>query len=89
MVPKMSGGSNRVKCSELGIKNMAAAETMEPPKINGMRLPNLVQVLSLEAPTMGCTIKPASGAASQNKLKSSILSPMADKMRLVLAFCKE
>jgi len=38
---------------------------MAPKKINGILLPNFVQVLSLERPIMGCTMSPAMGAANQ------------------------
>lgn len=44
---------------------MAKAETMAPKKINGILRPRRVHVLSLERPMIGCTIKPARGAASQ------------------------
>jgi len=69
VAPNKSGGSSSAKCSEFGMKNMANAETKEPPKIKGILLPMRVQVLSLDIPTMGCTINPARGAANQNKLK--------------------
>ena len=52
---KKTAGNNCAKCSEFGMKNIANAETIAPPKINGILRPNLVQVLSLERPTIGCT----------------------------------
>jgi hypothetical protein len=60
-----TAGNNCAKCSEFGMKNIANAETIAPPKINGILRPNLVQVLSLERPTIGCTKSPARGAANQ------------------------
>jgi hypothetical protein len=71
------------------MKNMAAADTIAPPRIKGTRLPSLVQVLSLLRPTMGCTIRPAIGAASQKRLRSWGSAPMAERILLVLAFCRE
>jgi hypothetical protein len=51
--PKNIGGNIYVKNSELGMKNMAMAETIAPPRMNGILRPNLVQVLSLDKPTIG------------------------------------
>jgi len=65
IAPKKTAGNNCAKCSEFGMKNIANAETIAPPKINGILRPNLVQVLSLERPTIGCTKSPARGAANQ------------------------
>ena len=67
--PKNTGGIIAATNSELGIKNIAIAETIAPPRINGIRRPNFVHVRSLDIPIIGCTIKPAIGAASQNKGK--------------------
>jgi hypothetical protein len=71
------------------MKNIASADTMQPPSIKGILLPSLVHVLSLDIPTMGCTIKPATGAANQNKLRLCGSAPIAERILLVFAFCKE
>ena len=64
--PKNTGGIIAATNSEFGIKNMAMAETIAPPKINGIRRPRRVHVRSLDIPMIGCTMSPAIGAASQN-----------------------
>ena len=89
VAPKINAGNNVAKCSELGIKNIASADTIQPPSINGILLPSLVHVLSLDIPTIGCTIKPATGAANQNKLRLCGSAPIAERILLVFAFCKE
>ena len=63
--PKTKGGNRLVKFPAFGIKNIAKAEIIAPTKIKGILRPNRVQVLSLDRPIIGCTIKPANGAASQ------------------------
>ena len=63
--PKTNAGKRFAKFPELGMKNIAKAEIIDPRRINGIRLPRRVQVLSLESPIIGCTTKPAKGAASQ------------------------
>jgi len=71
IAPNARIGIKEANDPEFGIRNIESAANREPPKIKGILRPNLVHVLSLDKPIIGCTINPAIGAASQNKLKVS------------------
>ncbi len=61
----IASGAKANSNGALGIKASASAETTAPPRMNGMRRPQRVQVPSENNPTMGWMTSPATGAASQ------------------------
>ena len=65
MKAPMANGAKASSNGALGIRARARAETMAPPRMNGTRRPNRVQVPSEKSPTMGWMTRPATGAASQ------------------------
>ena len=65
MKAPMASGAKASSLGQLGMSSSASAEISDPPRMKGMRRPQRVQVPSEKSPTMGWTIMPASGAASQ------------------------
>jgi hypothetical protein len=53
IAPNNRAGIKLAKLPELGMKNIANAEIIEPSKMKGILRPRRVQVLSLESPSIG------------------------------------
>jgi hypothetical protein len=60
---------------DVGMMNSAIDARMAPVRKYGRRLPSGPHVRSLSAPTIGCTTRPVTGAASQSSGTSSGRAP--------------
>ena len=85
----ISSGAKASSLGQLGIRNRARVEMTAPKSMYGRRRPSFVQVPSENMPMIGCTTKPASGAASQKRLRLERSAPKDLSRPEVLLFCSE